>query len=809
LALFVLLCAGTTANAEESGAESNKPTAKPEGVEEVLITAERRTESAQVVPISIAVLAGSELKENIQSTTDIGNYVANVQTDQFMHMTNARYGIRGVSQSNFDPIYNTPIMIYLDDVILGNGVSQVVPLYDEERIEILRGPQGTLFGRNSTGGAFQYISRNPTDQFETNLEYRVGNYNERYLSGAVSGPISDSIRGRLAFLDETRDGDVKNKTTKEDLNQLDHWGLRGTLDIDLGEKTKVTLRSQYFNGNDTTAAAFQSFASVKPIAGSDTFFVTVNDALGFQVNPCTKATGFDCMTTPLPTEETMRHSVSSIKIEHDFGFATLTNIGAWVDVKSFNSFANNQSQADFAFESEHYTDKQWSDEIRLTSQGDSPFQWITGALWLNDETKDDVQVGLTGYYTDWENYNPNLPVPPDFLGLAGQTFDGVTITPDTFYGNGFTRPKDKVIETSAIYLHTTYAWTDRLTTTQAFRITRENTSMHLTQSQPAIFLSSAPGTTAEGIDFIRAVKSHGFLHTAAPIPLKRHDEQSEPTWRFAADYQLTDTAMVYSSVTKGFQGLAYQPSVYSAATQPIVADPETLIDYEIGEKSELYDHRLQLNAALYYYNYDNYQTNQLICQGNLALGCVQILSNLPKSRMYGGELEANIRPTEAMRIHLGLGYTHSEILKVDTTGGIDPVADALAKRLEGNELPFAQKLSHNGLIQYDFFVPYGTVTPEVSWSYTGGYYPVKENGDQQQASWRDELGKYWIFNARVGFQPSDAKYSIALWVKNIDDNVQVIVQDERPDGAGIGSDIALTNEHRTYGATFTLNLSAL
>ena len=238
--------------------------------------------------------------------------------------------------------------------------------------------------------------------------------------------------------------------------------------------------------------------------------------------------------------------------------------------------------------------------------------------------------------------------------------------------------------------------------------------------------------------------------------------------------------MVYGLISRGFKGGAFTPTANSlgAVLGPdgniIAVDPETVIDYEVGMKSDIVPGRLRVNASAFFYDYSDYQTNQLI--PSLA---IQILSNLPKAELYGAELEVQAVPVENLTLSVGLGALHTEI-----TESSDPA-------LIGNKLPLAEDFNWNASLRYDFNTSFGTISPEISGKRTGEYFGVKENPVQ--------MGGFTIINARIGYESPNGKFYGSIWGTNLADEVNPIAIDDPTEF--FGGDFANVNQHRRVGAT--------
>ena len=236
---------------QASAQAQNEPAAQGDKLPEIVVTAQRRNESAQKVPISMTVLDAGQLSK-LQTAADIGKLVPNVQVEMTTGIANTRVGIRGIAQADFNANSTTTNMVYLDDLPMNAAISQGVPIWDLGRAEVLRGPQGTLFGRNATGGAIRYIAAMPTKELEGYADVTLGRFSQREVHAALSGPLSDTVRARVSYVGLDRGGDVYNVTLNERQGKQNYFGVRGILEWQPSEAFSAGLRAQYFKSDFET-----------------------------------------------------------------------------------------------------------------------------------------------------------------------------------------------------------------------------------------------------------------------------------------------------------------------------------------------------------------------------------------------------------------------------------------------------------------------------------------------------------------------------------------------------------------------------
>jgi iron complex outermembrane receptor protein len=512
-------------------------------LEEIVVTAEFREVSSQDVPIAITAFSGEFIQDNFQGSYELAGQIPNVQIEAPGGFGQPRNSIRGVGQADFNPNAVTPIMVYVDDVALNAAVGQGLPLWDLQRVEVLRGPQGTLYGRNATAGAMRFISVAPSEETEGMLETTVGAYNQLRIDGAIGGAITDNVRGRLAVTVNDRDGYYNNVTRGEDEGAFSYDGYRGIVEWDVTDAFTVTAKAQYFESFQETL----QFKSTPGLVAGDAFgpapdplvngwesVAALQAAFGFQnLGP---GSNFETTEDAHEAGAELKHEVYSIKADWAFENFTLTSITGNVGVDHDLRLANDSVPAAILDENSWAVSEQYSQEFRLTSTTDGPLQWIAGLYWLQEEMETYLNIDATEW---WGNVSYGFP-------------DSNTVM--------YTRGAKQDLETYAAFLHTTYEFSDALTGTAAVRYTTEDKEIDYVFRSLWDFPTLAgrydanPDPIQQSRDFVRAVRSGNLGNVLSPaVPSQGlSDSWSEVTWRFSLDYRATEDTLVYGSISKGF-----------------------------------------------------------------------------------------------------------------------------------------------------------------------------------------------------------------------------------------------------------------
>ncbi|MDG2321273.1 MAG: TonB-dependent receptor [Rhodospirillaceae bacterium] len=514
-------------------------------IEEIVVTAERRSSTLQSTPISITAVTGETLSASAVFDSEAFSYSVPglvIQRDVIGKAT-----IRGIGTENFTVGGDPGVAMYLDGAYVARSSVAILDFFDTERVEVLRGPQGTLYGRNATGGVINIISKAPTEEFEGYAKATYGNYDNFRLEGAVSGPITESARVRLAGFVANRDGYTENifpgadARGLGDLDSKDLWALRGRFDLDVTEKLSIELIGDIYR-DDSNPPAFWYTDDTLPWQGPASVFPsdirTVSQGFEFE------APLFDSIA-PTTAGRWDQTGITG-KITYEADAFTVTSTSAYRDIE-FEWLNDGDGLSDFlvVYYQKDFSD-QFTQDIQITSNDDGPFNWIVGGFYLTESA--------TGLYA--------IPL--------GPAFGGITLAYD---GNNET-------DAFGVFAEGTYEFGNGFRFTGGLRYSDEQKD-----------------ATA---DFRVFDGDPGFPQT----PEVSSDAF---TPRFVLDYTFDDDTMVYASATRGFRsgGFSFLDIPVNAF------EAETIWAYEVGTKANLADDRVQLNAAGFYYNYKNQQLSQV------------------------------------------------------------------------------------------------------------------------------------------------------------------------------------------------------
>lgn len=717
-------------------------------LEEVVVTAQKRSESLQDVPISVTSFSADDIKvKQIRAAEDLAMHVPNLQVATPIGDGIPVFSLRGVSMSDYSLTQNSPIAIYYDEVYKGNWAILGLGMYDLERIEVLKGPQGTLYGKNTTGGAINFIARKP--EFETNgyLNLGYGRFSHRTAEGAYETPLSDVLAARVAFTYDKSDGYMVNKYPgKKDLNDQDQYGVRATLRYRPTEIVDIVFRGS------TSRQQPEGFG-VSAVPGIDGVGGPIYGLFGM---PGDFREGLSIRehSSPLETQRNLRSHAASLHANIDLQDAlTLSSITSW-DKGEIKFVEDADGTPLIVINGSNYAEaSQTTQDLRLTSSYDGPFNFIFGAYYSEEKIESRTDVV--------------------YFGDVDVTGDGVIDADDCIMGGFFVACEygnslDQKKKSHAIYADITYDLSENATLRGGLRYTRDKLNLD-------DFIAQI--RSVDSVPIVNTIPGNYVGPINATVSKRVSDENL--SGKIGIDYKISEDIMVYANYSRGYRAAAFNAQAFALPEELTVADPEDVYAYEVGLKSEFFKKRVRLNAALFRYDYKNQQ----VLNVNPATAA-QVLISLPKSEITGAEFDVTYMATENLLLSLSGGFLDTEILKGQASG-VD---------VEGNELLSSPSTNLTGAVDWSFpLTAWGYADFRVDASYVSEYYYDLVNSP---AATQDG---YTLVNSQIRFQPDNEKYSVTLWVKNLTDRFYAPVKYDVLDVAGYI--YRQVNPPRTYGIT--------
>ena len=713
-------------------------------LEEVVVTAQKREQSMQDVGISVTAMTGENMSAlGISGSADIARFTPNLNITNITGEGNQpAIFLRGIGLNDFNTNNAGPIGMYVDEVIVSPPSAQAFALFDAARVEVLRGPQGTLYGRNTTGGAINVISNKPTEEFEASMLARYGNYNASKLEAAISGPLGESLGGRLAVVSNQSDGYIDDVGTGEEYNETNNYALRGLLQWDASDSVSA-LFNVHYGKNDTDAPRYIHYGTFDANTFNPEFGIfegQCNSAnISRQAPHCVSLLGYqdgtgDDRKGEWSNDGKLDFDVlgGSAKIDWDINDSlSLVSITAYDEVDKIHA-EDSDSGPDNWLEVTFGTDSEtFSQEFRLVGNTEDS-DWLLGFFYLDEELNQDQTADIG------RDLRPLLGFDPD-LGIL------------------FSRHQHQQDTTTwAVYGQWEYQFNEQWSGTGGLRYTQEDRDF----------------TADVSLD------EPGF---SIPVVAFEDDiDNDNISGRLALNYFPNEDWMFYGSLTTGFKSGGF-PGVFGFSEAEYQSyDPEEVTAYELGFKSTLAEGLVQLNGAAFFYDYEDMQVFQVI-EGGAVPGLK--LTNAGESEIYGGELELIAQPTEGLYLMLGVGYTHSEFKELDLGDGTD---------LAGNSLANAPEWNANGLARYDWQLENGSgLYVQADFTYSDDYFfDVFNNAYTSQDA-------YTLWGARAGWVSASGDWELALWSQNLTD------EDYLSTGIDLSADFGLVqmipSRPRTYG----------
>jgi iron complex outermembrane recepter protein len=626
-ALYANPALATAQSAEQANQEAQQQppapqatgAANPEGQDtatgEIVVTARRTEERLQRVPSSISAFNERAL-DRIQATdtTGLQGAVPNLNIVQGRGSSNAtNIFIRGIGQPDALQTFDPAVGVYVDDVYLSRIRGAQLDLLDVERIEVLRGPQGTLYGKNTIGGAIKYVTRKPGQQLRANGSIALGSYEQLELKGAVSGPIGDTLAAGVAFIRSKRDGFVRDRVLDRRYNDKDTIGIRGALAFTPTNRFRFDLATDYAH-DDAALNVGAPLNELRHLFSNTVILPLERDPDDYD---------FTARTTPgLPNSTKLTHWGVSGTGAYDVTDAlTLRSITAYRKLHTKDFIDIDATQAEVGDVLVHVNQHQLSQELQLTYTGER-LTAVGGLYYLTERNKSHQEA----YADDLVDLTPfRLIFPAALLG------------PSNF--PTFLRTVDDDLETDsyAAYANASYAVTDALRLSAGLRWTRETKDYFRTTST----FSSSP-----------------LLASAAPFVFDRKDHWTDLSPMASIDYQFSPATMGYLRYAKGFKsggfnGRANEPG---SATE---YEPETVNSFEAGLKTTI-ARQLRFNFAVFHSNYKDFQARVRETTATVPPEVLLSVLNAGRLRIRGAELEAAWTPMPELILDTQIGYLDAE-----------------------------------------------------------------------------------------------------------------------------------------------------
>jgi len=717
LAVGALLLSTELTVAQTSAAPSDDT-----AIETIVVTAQRRSEDIQTVPISIQAFTGKDIEElGIRSSTDIAQFTSNVEIALPSGAGNQPLiSIRGIGLNDYDTNNAGPNGVYLDEVYLSAPSSQTFSTFDLQGIEVLKGPQGTLYGRNTSGGAINIVTVKPSDEFSANFHADYGSFNTANIEGAVGGPLTPTLDGRFALSVNHSDGYMHNLLTGNNENGADNFAVRGMLLHKPTDNLKI-LVNVHGGQVDNRPAEYRHIADINPATGAQcsvaqTYAGQCVDLFGYG----TPANFYD---GAFNRQQHLRvtNAGGYVRVDYNPDAVDLTSISAIeynnkLHPEDTDASPNRLLEINYGVRSTNY-----SQELRAAQTRDR-YNWVAGAYFLHEDL----------YQSQ-----------PLFALLDGDAIFGA---PGAFDGVAFQAFDDSHQATNAYaaFGQGEYKFTDQLKLILGGRFTDEHRSFHYDGS----------------IQYQQGGEDNfGPLTSLANSSERLSD--SAFSWRTGLNYNFTPDVLAYASVATGFKSGDFNGSFLSTTPAEIVRQlvpvaPEKVTAYELGVKASLFDRHVIFDAAVFYNDYRDMQVFVLVpgVDGGLP---INVLDNAKKAHTDGVDVTLTVKPISAFTVAVQAGVLQTRLDQYVSN------RDPSQPDYSGNQLPLAPHVSGSIVLDYNIPLPSGALDLQANANYKGHvFFDVSNDPYIVQSG-------YWLENMRLAYTFDGGHWEAAAFVHNLAD----------------------------------------
>jgi iron complex outermembrane receptor protein len=758
-------------------------------LDEITVTAQKREESAQDVGISITTYSGDQLETfGLQKSSDLAMMTPGVHVGGNVAGQNLQFTIRGVAQNDFNDQTESPVAVYIDDTYVAMAQGQRFAMYDLERVEILKGPQGTLFGRNATGGLAHFVTRRPTKEFEGYGKVEYGDYDRVKFTGVLSGPLSSTVSGRLSAHWAEQDGYLDNhydptdpqsfnfsnlalsEGTGTDFGAEENLAVRGQVAIDFSDTMSAWVSANFakqdistspyqseataavmdpfgrqlnaiFQPTNSTAAGFFAGtlapipAGLTPLCGGFDRPVPGGDCTGYID---LDGNGLDYTEGDLAFEDHNSVDTASVsaKIEWtrgDIDFVSVTDFKDFQKKIGMDVDSAPMNQLSVWFDADV---DQISQEFRMSGSTDR-MRWVTGVYYLSVDYDNDIG------FKALDNSPLLLPpgvLPADYPAHVEQETDNISV-----------------------FAQLDYDLSDQLLLTAGVRVMEEEKDFFYQ-------LQVRDLVTAQSFATGQLIGEFGAVVFGQPGLTTFSDSASDTLWagKVQLDYKPNDDMLLYAGFNRGVKAGGFNSPIDFGGAQtaalaatgglyPYRYDEEVLNALEVGLKSTFSDGRVRLNGSVYYYDYQDYQ-------GFVFAGVSGTVVNYD-SEVVGAEIELAASPTDGLDLVLGVSYIDASVQDVEVAPAIYSapnvqIEPAITTDAEPSYVP---PLQISALARYAWPVGGGEMAAQVNGTYTDETFYTLRNYDSHK------MEDYTLANFRLSWMNGDGSWELAGFVNNITD----------------------------------------
>lgn len=775
LAGAAFLAFASPAVAQEQPATPDAAAQSPgNGVDEIIVTAQKRSERLSDVPLSITAATGAQLQSRGITTADQLVKVVPGFTYQASDFGAPIYGIRGVSFFSVSPSAIPAVAVYVDQVPLPLSILTKGAPLDIERVEVLKGPQGTLFGGSTTGGAVNYIAAKPTDTFKAGGDLLYGRFSQLEAGAYASGPLSGTVKARLSARTEQRNDWQRSVSRDDSAGQRDFNEARLLIDFEPSSDLRFGLNiNGWVDRSDSPTPQFRKFVPSNPgtnpgnpgwapaffaFAGPGAIPAATIGAIppGLKPGPImpiggnARAVDFD---PGFSRRNNDRFWQTSLRSEYDMGnFATLTSLTSYLNFKGHQVTDPDGTDYSNVLVNQIQDFKTFTQELRLAGDA-GPLKWTLGGYYEH-----------TKLFADGVNVNGGTN--STFVGVHYETYGTRSLekidTKAVFGGVDYELASGFTVRASARYTAEkrkfdgcTYAPTDATGQGLANAFTAASTFLRTV----ALGLPVGPTPQIQPGECVTLDTSNPTSNPGILLPVDTvlvNTDRNNFAWKIGADWKPNRDLMIFANVTRGYKAGGVNSIPAPSSAQLFAIEEESVLVYEAGIKATLPAARMSVEASAFHYDYKNKQTGGRFVDA--VFGNLPALVNVPKSTVDGAELTINWQPVTGLRLNSSLIYTDAKVTSSFITP--DPVGNIVD--VKGNQLPGSTKWQALSDVEYRFPVS-GTVN-----AYLGGSLTYHSRSNAQFGNNPDfALPAYTLLDLRAGLAGIDNEWSVEAFGRNI------------------------------------------
>ena len=726
-------------------------------IEEIVVTATKREENVQDVPVAVTVLSGDTI-ENSYSTGFEGlqSMIPSVSFRKGNTTRNSTVVVRGIGTISFSTAAEPSVATVVDGVVLGRSGQAFGDMYDLERLEVLRGPQGTLFGKNASAGVVNITTKRPSEEFEGYLDLSLYQDNETRLRGRVSGPLSDNARGSLTLFRGDFDGYLRNVFTNERTSGYDREGVRAMLEYDPTDAVRVLFIYEDYDANDECCADIEGLPSGRNPASeaAPNSSGIVNGVADIDLDQ--RLLDHDLVNVTLDSTQAY-----SVQIDADVGDYTLTSITArrtWNNTEiregDFTSIAGDSDQPVFGvpFQLHDVGPQEWrqvSQELRLASPGGETFDWQAGIFYWNI----DSERNFTRDASCQNNGGQNQPILDANPGLTCNANDIVSAT--AFFDTEFNN--------YALFGEASYNVTDQLRLIFGLRFTNDEVAFNHNRRNNDPFGRQGVGVRPAAPNSQFSVESGGYNSN-----FSGETDESNTSGKIGVQWDAGDFGMIYGTYAQGYKGPAFNTFYHMGANDVLPIGAEESDAIELGWKYTA--DTFLLNVSIFQTDIENFQANNFDTSTGVT---ITRLTNAGDVSTQGIEADLLWQPTEFIQVGGGFASVDAEIDRfncpIEPTTGLPP-PNCSAR--SGLDVPFSPDL------KYSFYGQWVVPLNDMELIFNGSYVHMDEQqsllpGNDGSFNPAALLPDYDIFNLSAGLSLMEDKFRVTLIGKNLGDESYV------------------------------------